>query len=149
MADGTTRRRASEGRILIAETKREEMALRKAAQKARQAEFRAEQKREERVEEAAQPFVQAFREIAAMPGRRLSHGWAMARLAQIAEVAVAAGDIDAMRLLTLDLHKLNAELSRPLDDKEAELLVAGIVRGGPDLVREAMRRLGIREHGDG
>ena len=135
-------RPASEGRLKA-------IAVREKRLKLQREELKSEQRREERVEEAAQPFVQAFREIAAGPGRRLSHGWAMARLAQIAEVAVAAGDIDAMRLLTLDLHKLNAELSRPLDDKEAELLVAGIVRGGPDLVREAMRRLGIREHGDG
>lgn len=145
MAEGTSRRRASESRVLIAETKREEMALRKAAQKARQAEFRAEQDREARVEDAAQPFVHAFRAIAAAPGRRLPHGWAMARLAQVAEVAVAARDIDAMRLLTLDLHKLNAELARPLDDEEAETLVAGMVRAGPDLAREVMRRLGIEE----
>ena len=135
-------RPASEGRLKA-------IAVREKRLKLQREELKSEQRREERVEEAAQPFVQAFREIAAGPGRRLSHGWAMARLAQIAEVAVAAGDIDAMRLLTLDLHKLNAELSRPLEDKEAELLVAGIVRGGPDLVREAMRRLGIREHGDG
>ena len=108
----------------------------------------AEVQRAAEVKQAAAPFAVAFREVAANSGRRLPHGWAMARLAQIGEIAIAAGDIDAMRLLTLDLHKLNAELSRPLDDKEAELLVAGIVRGGPDLVREAMRRLGIREHGD-
>lgn len=132
-------RPTSEGRLKSIELRRDQL-------KAKTAEFRAAQQREERVEEAAQPFVQAFREIAAGPGRRLSHGWAMARLAQIAEVAVAAGDIDAMRLLTLDLHKLNAELSRPLEDKEAEMLVSGIVKAGPDLVREAMRRLGIREH---
>ena len=132
-------RPTSEGRLKSIELRRDQL-------KAKTAEFRAAQQREERVEEAAQPFVQAFREIAAGPGRRLSHGWAMARLAQIAEVAVAAGDTDAMRLLTLDLHKLNAELSRPLEDKEAEMLVSGIVKAGPDLVREAMRRLGIREH---
>ena len=135
-------RGTSEGRLKSIELRRDQL-------KAKTAEFRAAQQREERVEEAAQPFVQAFREIAAGPGRRLSHGWAMARLAQIAEVAVAAGDIDAMRLLTLDLHKLNAELSRPLEDKEAEMLVSGIVKAGPDLVREAMRRLGIEEKGNG
>ena len=135
-------RGTSEGRLKSIELRRDQL-------KAKTAEFRAAQQREERVEEAAQPFVQAFREIAAGPGRRLSHGWAMARLAQIAEVAVTAGDIDAMRLLTLDLHKLNAELSRPLEDKEAEMLVSGIVKAGPDLVREAMRRLGIEEKGNG
>lgn len=111
----------------------------------------AEAAREERAEQAAQPLLEAYEEVAvaASQARRLPAGWAMARLAQLAKVALAAGDIDAQRLLILDLHKLNAELSRPLEDKEAELLVAGIVRGGPDLVREAMRRLGIEEKDNG
>lgn len=146
MAD-IPRRRASEGRILIAETRKAEIALRKQQAKAKQQEFRAEQAREERVEQAAQPLAEAFAEVAATAhlGKRLPPGWAKARLAQVALVAIAAGDIDAMRNLARDLHALNAELPPPLSDDDLERLVRAVVEAGPEVAREINRRLGIEE----
>jgi hypothetical protein len=117
----------------------------------REKKLESEQAREERVEQAAQPLAEAFAEVAATAhtGKRLPPGWAKARLAQVALVAIAAGDIDAMRNLARDLHALNAELPPPLSDDDLERLVRAVVEAGPEVVREAMRRCGIEEKGNG
>ncbi len=135
-------RPTSEGRLKSIELRREQL-------KAKEAEFKAEREREERVEQAAQPLADAFAEVAATAhlGKRLPPGWAKARLAQVALVAIAAGDIDAMRNLARDLHALNAELPPPLSDDDLERLVRAVVEAGPEVVREAMRRCGIEEKG--
>ena len=137
-------RSTSEGRLKA-------IAVREKRLKLQRDELKAEQQREAEARQAASPLLDAYEEAAirATQARQLPPGWAMARLAQLAKVALVAGDIDAQRMLALDLHKLSAELARPLGDEETETLVRGVVAAGPEAVREAMRRVGIREHGDG